>query len=276
MRGAVVVTVGCLLLLGGTPVFAQGAPNPLLDAPAQPTPPPPAPPAPTAKGARSWSDMGVDDALPQKDGPHKPAATPADHTVPWGTAFQVGLAATGAIWGWTLISIPLGMIPVVGVLAQLIGLGLPFLASGTGWWFGQKYRDVRAPLKAVLLAGLIQLGVDVCCMLPFVCTPLAPIFCPIRCAVDSVVNGLATTFMVRRYGRMKVPGEPELSWDLSETPPPGPTDVLGDPNYVAPNRGGADNSGTSFMAPSRPANPPPRGAPPAAPNPADEEGTSVK
>ena len=259
-------------------------------------------PAPAPGPQKSWEDLGVDDAIPdhapkkreagakddgapQKEKDRSKAAAAVDPAnaaegepggrVPWTTALQGGLVTATTIVVWGLVALPLGLIPFAGMLAQFAGLTMPFLSSGLGWAFLQKYRNVRAPLRAMMISGAIQCSVDLCCLLPLIITPLAPVVCLSRCFIDACINGISTTILLRMFGRMKVPGEAELNWDLLETPPAQSPEARQDPGYGKPGRTpGKASPSDSFLAPA-PTAPAQPGAP-RAPSAEGEEGTTVK
>ncbi|MBI5495826.1 MAG: hypothetical protein HY904_12450 [Deltaproteobacteria bacterium] len=264
-------------LLWAGAAAAQSGPDPLIDAPVPPpaaSPPPAAPPPPGGTPARSWDELGV--GGPDGQEPGKPAAGTPDAASPpaaaaggeltWSTALKAGGVTAAVLVGWTLLSPFLGVIPFAGTVLQIVGLAIPFIASAAGWTFAARQLDVRAPLRVVALAGALQFGVDLCCCLPFIVTPLAPAACLGRCLVDATVNGLATAFFLKKWGRLKAPGEPEISYDLVETPPPAnapPSAGAGAPSSPVPG-----GQGGSFLAPTPP--------PAAPPSPDADSGMTVK
>ena len=258
---------------------AEPAPTQQAPAPAQTLAPPATQTAPAADPdtppvpagpEKGWEDygFGTKGQVRARPGEAVPSPPPPDLTaqdIPWSVAIRVGALSALTIVLWQLVSPVLGLIPGAGVLAQFVGLGLPWFASGTGWWLGQRKLDIRAPLKAVLLAGLLQWGVDICCIFPLFVTPLMPLMLVSKCGVDALINGAATAFMVRRYGRMKGAGDPELAWDLWESPSPEEVQA-----QLGLGAGGAPSGGVNRNPVP---GPPPNNRPP---SPDSEEGLTVK
>lgn len=221
---------------GLDPFLPDSAPPPPAPRPVTPAPAPAAPPAPAAdpNNAGSWDDYGKDDDDVIKPGKRSRSESAATGSlswreVPWTIAAQAGGITFAFLVVWQLLAIPLGLIPCLGSIAGLVGVLLPVFAPFVGVAWATEYRGVRAPLIASLLSGLVWLLTGLACLPPVLVLSLTPL---LPCAVislflvQSAAVSIASAVFLRRFGRLRVPGEtPWKQLDWFSVPQPGADDI---------------------------------------------------